>query len=403
MNDDGSRSYDTFLIVVATILLFATAAMCIFCAIEGFNPFKIVTGNISEYDLAPSSNMRETNILEALRADADPSLYDITLSEPDTYLYLDENERKPYFKSCNDYTLFAEAYNAPSGSERGTEIYGTFGIEFKINEKELSGKELEGFEKANGEAYGMLIPYYSVTHDDKAYVSCVDLRGSAVMLERPTSDGYEVIATVSDASWPAIIASNGGTAVLRNTDGTLIYGTGDYRVCIYLKQQLVCYDGSELTTEIKSPENAIYNLAVNTHSCANGILNPEGSGTLDFQVNVINEESDVAYFPGSKINVGDTLKIGVSLSQDMQKKLSNVFSSIGARGTLDLYVYSNTEKKWVKLDSQAFAKGREDFANVTLEFASEELKNGRYKLVMSYNSLFEHIEEAYEYYFVFER
>jgi hypothetical protein len=181
------------------------------------------------------------------------------------------------------------------------------------------------------------------------------------------------------------------------------YGTGDYRVCIYLKQILVCYDGSELTTEIKSPENAIYNLAVNTHSCANGILNAEGNGTLDFQVNVINEESDVAYFPGSKINVGDTLKIGVSLSQDMQKKLSNVFSSIGARGTLDLYVYSNTEKKWVKLDSQAFAKGREDFANVTLEFASEELKNGRYRLVMSYNSLFEHIEEAYEYYFVFER
>ena len=403
MDDNGYRAFDTVLLIIAMALAFVTAAACIICAVNGYNPFKAAIGDTDEYHIAPSSDKRDTNILGALITEDHPQLYDITLGEIDRYLYLDSGERNPYFKSCNVYTLLAETYNAPAVSESGTEIYGTFGIEFKMDGIELSGTALEGFDKANAAAEGMLIPYYTVNHDGKAYLSCVDLRGSSIMLEKPGSEGYEVMCTVSDVSWPAILANNGGTAVLRNTDGTMIYGSGNYRVSIYLKQMLVTYDGTELLAEVKAPETDIYNLAVNTHNCSNGVLNASAGGTLDFQVNVINEENAVSYFSGSKINVGNELKIGVSLSRDMQKKLSNVFASLGARGTLDLYVYSNTEDDWVKLDSKSFISGRESFANVTVDFASEELQSGRYKLVMTYNSLFEHIEEEYDYYFVFER
>ena len=387
MRKDEFGTLDTVLLIVAMALLFVAVVV-------GIMYFQNDIGTPAD-----EADMGRTNMLAALAGENSADVYDKLPEPSDSYLYLDKDEKKPYFKVCNDYTALIEAYNAPANTDVGVEIFGFFGLRFKLEASEeclAYSSALESLEMGD-----TLIPYYVVEQDGVVYISCAELLGSAVSLERSNGSSYEEISSVSGGTWREVLDKNGGTAVLRNPDGSMIYGVGEYRFTVSLKQILVTVDGDKVDFRIMQPSFDYYTLQVNNHPCANGVLiSTDGTGR-DIQLNIVNSESNVCYPSGSSINVDSGLSIGISLSEDMQKRLSNVFSSLGARGTVSLYGYDYEKGEYVLLQTERFAKGRENFANTLLKFDSEGLKNGKYKLVMSYKSWVEEIAEEYDCYLVF--
>ncbi len=403
---ENARTIDSVIIVIAAILAIVLIIAIIITAISGINPFVLMSGNTEMLnDIVESSSARNTNILAALSAEGSPTLYPVGLLGTDSYRYRDANEREPIFKTCNTYELMIEAYNKPANSNAGTEVYGPFGIEFSIPEVKLNEAQKSAVDSATEALIGsILIPYHAESYSDGSYISCVDLASSAITVEKHVNGVYEPVASVTDTTWSVIMENNGGIAVLREPDGTLIYGEGEYRVSIYLCQMLISGKDGNMSYELQKPECDLYTLHVNRHECANGVLIPSGDTvSYDIQLNVINDDTAVSYSTGSKITVGGELKLGISLSEDRHELTSNVFTSLGARGTLEIYLYDYSAQDYVLVDECEFLKGCESYYNTSLTLGGESYVNGKYKIVMNYDSFLEHISEEYEYYFVFER
>lgn len=401
---EGASALDTVLIIIAAVLICALLLLSVGSLINGMNPLRLIIGDTEMYGISADSQLRNTNILAALMGDESPKLYSLYGMGADKLVYRDENRREPIFMSCNTYSLSVEAYNKPASTATGTEIYGPFGIEFMLDEYEVSGVLEAAIASISADRAGAILkPYYAREYGDTGYVSCVDLTSSSVVLEKLGSDGYETVSTVSGATWAAIAESNGGVAVLREPDGSMVYGEGEYRVSLYLCQLLITSTDGNTTYSVAEPECDIYTLRVNCHECSNGILiASEDVKNYDFQLNVVNSDGAVSYSPGSKISVGDKLSLGISLSESRYELASGIFTSIGARGTVTVYAFDSEAGEYSELECIEFLRGRCGFANTAIELGGEGYSSGKYKLVLNYDSATEHIAQEYEYYFVFE-
>ena len=403
--ENGRTGWDIFFIILACVLVLSFAVVMIIPLTQGLNPFKLMAGNVSEYNFIEQAKYRETNILEGLLGITDPSVYPMTLNEQDKFEYVDGNEKKPFFKSCNEYEVLVEAYNKPQWSDSCMEVYGPYGIEFKCGSVELSDSQnamLTSVKEKYPDA--LILPYYAAENDGKTYISAVDLASSVLALEYFDGTEYKAIATVSGDTWARILESNNGIAVLRNPDGTLIFGGGKYRFTILLKQVLIDNADGEAALKVKSPKMASYDLNVNDHECSNGVLIANNAAeNMDIQLNVINDESTVCYAPESKINLGKKLKIGISLSEERCRKLLGSSSARSdLKASLDVYRYDSESGVYVLIDTREVMDPYSVFLNETFVFEGEAYRTGKYKIVMNYDSKLEHIEQEYEYYLVFE-
>ena len=394
-----------FFIILASALAVFMVALLIIPATQGLSPFKLISGDLSDYNFIEESKFRGTNILEGLLGITDPYVYEMSPNEPDSFEYLDEKEKRPFFKEFNDYDVLIEAYNKPQWSSSCLEIYGPYGIEFICASAELKTAEqelLSSIQSANPNT--ILVPYYAAIYDGVTYISAIDLSSSILALERFDGKEYTTVATVSGDTWKEIAEKNGGIAVLRNSDGTLVFGGGSYRFTILLKQVLIDNEGGKASLKTRSPKTVVYDLSVNDHECANGVLIANNAvENMDVQLNFINDDSAVCYAPESKIYMGNTFNLGVSLSEERYRKLlGSPSAQAKLEVTVEVYRYDNESDTYIIVESKEIMDPYSMFFNKTFVFDGAEYQTGRYKIIMKYESKREHIEQEYEYYLVFE-
>ena len=397
--------WDTFFIILTVVLSVLLIASIIIPLSHGLNTFKLIAGNQSGYNFVEKAQDRDTNILKGLLGVTDPEVYVMSLNEKDRFEYLDEKGEKPFFKEFNDYDILIEAYNEPEWSNTGLEIYGPYGIEFSCQPITLDGAQGELLSAAQG-AYptAMLIPYYTVSYHGVTYISAVDLSASTIALEYFDGEEYTAVATISGDTWKAISEKNSGVAVLRNPDGTLIFGGGSYRLTLLLKQVLIDNANGEAALRIRQPRSIVYDLRVNHHECANGVLIANNAvENMDIQLNLLNRDGAVCYAPESKISMGDSFGIGVSFSEKRHRKhLGSLLSQMGLKAFIDVYKYDHASDAYVLVESKKIMDPYTLFLNKTFVFDGADYQTGKYKLILRYSNRFEHIEQEYEYYLVFE-
>ena len=120
MRKDEFGALDTVLLIVAMVLVFALMVI-------GFVHYQSTFATPAD-----EANMGRTNMLAALAGENSADVYDKLPKLYDSFYYLDKEQKKPYFKVCNDYTALIEAYNAPANTDVGVEIFGFFGLRFKL-------------------------------------------------------------------------------------------------------------------------------------------------------------------------------------------------------------------------------------------------------------------------------
>ncbi len=397
--------WDIFFIILSCVLVLALLVILYIPFTQGFNPFKLIFNADSKYNFIEDEQYRNTNILEGLAGEINPYIYPMSMMEDDNFEYLDSGKKNIAFKECNSYQLFIEAYNKPKFSSAGVEIYGPFGVEFKIPSVELSAKESEIMNQIQSiYSDSLLVPYYVSEENGSTYISAIDLSASSIKLEKLNSPQNTVISTVSGSTWQAILNSGRDVAILRNADNSLVFDSGEYRLSIMLKQ--VQIDDSKGTPALKVmlPKNSLCEFSVNVHDCANGIIIANNAWeNKDIQLNVINEDTTVCYSPESKINVGKSLNLGVSLSESRYKKLCGIAAKINVNASIEIYRLDPIKNEYDLIENRDIMEWNSIYMNKAFTFEGENYKSGKYRIVVNYDSWLEHIEQEYEYYFTFER
>ena len=403
--DKSKKIWDIVWLVILGVFTLLLLLVFILPATQSLNPFRLLTKGINAYNFAEEAEYYETNILRGLTGTADTQVYPIDYREEDCYLYLDEKEKKPYFKTYNDYEIAIESSNEPRFSRRDIEIYGTFGILAKLNGIQTSEAGEQLLSKASGSApQSNYMPYYETKYDGKTYLSVIDFKYSEICIEKETPTEYTTLASVSGESWKKIQQTNNGQVVLKNLDGTLFFDCGYYRLVIRLKQVLLIESDEGITVVPQTPKTVVFNFNVNGHECANGVLIAnEAQKNMDIQLNVINNENVVCYAAGDSVPVGAKLKLGVSLSDFIfQRRLSSMPLFSNFKISVDIYKYDVKSGEYIFVETLDCMNKMNMTYNTTVECSKENLKSGKYKLVMNYTNKKDTIVQEYEYYFVFE-
>ena len=401
--DKELTGWDIFFIVVSGILVLCLLVVIFLPLFQGLNPFKLMVGNVSEYNFTEDSEYRNSNILNGLLGIEDPSLYPFDSNKKDKYDLL--NEKTPMFKHFNKYGIFIEAYNEPKISDDGIEIYGPCGFEIRLSSVKSSDEVLEmtSIIEARYPGYS-LVPYYSTEIDESLYVSAIDLSSSSIKLEKYDGVKYETVARVSGSTWVSVMEENGGVCILRNPDGSMIFDGGEYKISLAFKQVMIHTENGVTVHRIMSPKEELHSFNVNEHECSNGIIIANNaSQNMDVQLNVINDEKTVCYAPQSRVNVGKSLNLGVSFSEERARYiLGNSILNSGLGVYIEMYRYDSVTDEYVLIENRKIMDLYSTFVNKTFAFEGEQYKSGRYKIIMKYGSRLERIEQDYEYYFVFE-
>ena len=403
--DKSEKIWNIVWLVILGVFTLLLLLVFILPATQSLNPFRLLAKGFNAYNFIEEEKYYETNILRGLTGTADTQVYPIDYREEDCYLYLDEKEKKPYFKTYNDYEIAIESSNEPRFSRRDIELYGTFGILAKFNGIQTSETGEQLLSNASDFApQSNYMPYYETEHDGKTYLSVIDFEYSEICIEKETPTEYAKLASVSGESWKKIQQTNNGQVVLKNLDGTPFFDCGYYRLVIRLKQVLLVESDGETTVIPQSPKTVVFNFNVNGHECVNGVLIAnEAQKNMDIQLNIINDENIVCYAAKDRVPVGTKLKLGVSLSDPIfQRRISsNPFFFI-FKISIDVYRYDVKSGEYIYIETLDCMNEKNIAYNVTVESSKENLKSGKYKLVMNYTNKKDTIVQEYEYYFVFE-
>ena len=405
MNNNKKIEIIIWLVILGVFTLLLILAF-ILPSTQSLNPFSLLTKGIDAYNFTErKSEYYVTNILRGLTGTADTQIYPIDYGEEDCYIYLDEKEKKPSFKIYNDYEIAIESSNKPLFSRKDIEIYGTFGILAKfhsIQTSETGERLLNKISSLNPESN--YLPYYEAEYDGKTYLSVIDFEYSEISMEKETQNGYTTLASVSNDSWKKIQQTNNGQVVLKNLDGSLFFDCGHHRLIIRLKQVLIVGNNEETTIIPQTPKTVVFNFNVNGHECANGILIAnEAQKNMDIQLNVINDENIVCYAAKDKVPVGSKLKLGISLSNSIfQRHLLSKPLFVSYNIFVDIYRYDIETNEYVFIETLDCMDQTSPSYNATVECSKENMKSGKYKLVMNYTNKKDTIVQEYEYYFVFE-
>ena len=402
MDERRQEIINNVFLTVAIISVVALLVALFIPVTQGYNPFRLLFGD--GYSFIEREEERDTNVLRGLLGASDPELYPIEISSENIYLTDSRGKEDKSFLECNSYKLYVEAYNEPHNSDRNIEIYGAFGIEFLMQKKKLSEREAELLDGVK-EAYpdSIIVPYYTYKTGGVRYLSCIDISGSQLLLERVTDGERVEISSVSGAAWRKIYDKNGGVAVLRNNDGSLIFGAGEYQLTVRLKQLQVSDDGG-LTVAIREPKTALYTFSVGAADTANGVLiASDAEKNMDFQLNAVNSDSAVCYYKGSKVTMDEGMKLGVSVSGERREKLRGISPyKLGASAKIEIYRYDFPSGEYVFAESRELSDVGRKRMNGIVTFDSCQYETGNYKIVFIYESNMEYIEQEYEYYLVFE-
>ena len=399
---ESMTGWDIFFIVLSCILALCLIVTLVLPLFNGLNPFKIMVGNISDYNFAEATEFRNSNILNGLLGVEDPHIYPISNNQEDIY---ENDDEKKLFKHFNDYNMFVESYNQPRFSDFGIEVYGPWGLELTLPSQESHPKLEYEFDLLSGNSLGgHLIPYYSTEIDGTTYISAIDLSASAISLEKFDGEAYTTVASISGATWETVFEQNNGVAVIRRPDGGLIFDSGEYKLTLSFKQVLLYLSNGFMDYKVMEPKMELYYFNVNEHDCSNGIIIANNAEcNTDVQLNVINSEKTVCYAPRTKINVGDNLQLGVSLSESIFRELLiNDLGKMGATIHVEIYRFDAIDDEYVLLDNHKVMDAYSVALNKTILCEGEDYQSGRYRIVVIYDSWLERIEQDYEYYFVFE-
>ena len=401
--EERTNPWDIIFIILLCLagagLLFAL----IFPATQSFNSFKMLFGSKDGILEVTDPTERNTNILESLEENASPRLYRLEMGTEGKTLYLDENERKPCFKSFDCPEIYLEGFNPPEHSEGGFEVYGAFGLEIMLPEGEDGGGELlSAIPDALGD--GLYIPYfYSKIRREGEFLAALDLFGSSIKLERLTDGEFKEVASVSGRTFERVLSQNGGTALLRNGDGTLFLDSGVYRLTLSFAQISVSATDEGASVLRREPSVFTEYLNVNTHECSRGVLIAENAdASRDIQLNALTDSDTVCYPAGAEIRTGGGITLGVSLSAELLERLSGISGKAGLSLTLKLLRYDTEADSYTEIESREIMDGSSIFVNNTFTFDGESYKTGKYRIIVDYESRLDKIEQVYDYYFKLE-